>query len=219
MSSSTYSRLLLSADFYRRFSDYDYILIYQLDCLVFSENLNRWCDMGFDYIGAPWVGLGPDGSAYVSRVGNGGLSLRKVRSFLRVCGATGGIRFFIQATRAVLTSELHDLEAYDRSDRLRKKLSILKDLFHGPQSYIANYSLNEDRFWSDRAKLFMPWFSIAPVELAMRFSFEGNPRFCFERTGHELPFGCHGWYKHDRGFWEPHLLDSSEVTRCKGLAI
>src|SRR5215813_2176546 len=53
-SEATYSCLLLTPTFYEAFSDYDYILIYQLDCLVFSSDLKYWCDIGYDYIGAPW---------------------------------------------------------------------------------------------------------------------------------------------------------------------
>ena len=40
---ATYSRLLLTPTFYQTLSDYDYILIYQLDCLVFSSDLKYWC--------------------------------------------------------------------------------------------------------------------------------------------------------------------------------
>jgi hypothetical protein len=55
-SEATYNRLLLTPTFYQAFSDYDYILIYQPDCLVFSTDLKYWCDIGYDYIGAPWFG-------------------------------------------------------------------------------------------------------------------------------------------------------------------
>ncbi|MBO7213161.1 MAG: hypothetical protein J6U99_01215, partial [Rikenellaceae bacterium] len=48
-----YNKLMLAAEFYDRFSDYDYILIYQLDGWVFRDRLNEWCSQGWDYIGAP----------------------------------------------------------------------------------------------------------------------------------------------------------------------
>ncbi len=48
----SYSRLLLSASFYRRFEGYRHILIYQLDSLVFSDALAEWCEAGWDYIGS-----------------------------------------------------------------------------------------------------------------------------------------------------------------------
>lgn len=83
----SYNMLMTEIDFYRRFSEYQYILIYQLDTFVFSDNLKYFCGMEYDYIGAPWI----DGLFYyksINRmiwyVGNGGLSLRKVDSFLRI---------------------------------------------------------------------------------------------------------------------------------------
>ncbi len=48
-----YNQLMLSTEFYRRFQKYEYILIYQLDCLVFSSDLSAWCQKGWDYVGAP----------------------------------------------------------------------------------------------------------------------------------------------------------------------
>src|SRR5712664_638129 len=53
--SDTYSELLLSKEFYQTFSEYQYILIYQLDALVFSDQLLEWCQTGLDYVGAPWL--------------------------------------------------------------------------------------------------------------------------------------------------------------------
>src|SRR5258706_2638121 len=48
-------RLLFSARFYEAFRDYEFILIYHPDALVFSDQLEYWCGQDFDYIGAPWV--------------------------------------------------------------------------------------------------------------------------------------------------------------------
>src|ERR1700724_4609739 len=48
-----YNRLMLTKNFYRAFAAYEYILIYQLDCLVFSPSLEDWCRKGWDYVGAP----------------------------------------------------------------------------------------------------------------------------------------------------------------------
>ena len=78
---STYNRMMLDEMFYIRFMEYEYILIYQLDAFVFYDALNEFCDLGYDYIGAPW----PMGVRYVKNVkecmwyvGNGGFSLRNV---------------------------------------------------------------------------------------------------------------------------------------------
>lgn len=80
----SYSELMLSPSFYERFEEYEYLLVYQLDAFVFSDRLLEFCAMGYDYIGAPihrhsanWIDIG-------CNVGNGGFSLRKISSTLRV---------------------------------------------------------------------------------------------------------------------------------------
>lgn len=98
-----YNKLMTSASFYDRFSAYTYILIAQLDAYVFTDQLDDWCARGYDYVGAPWLkrplnklpfihwikvikdkkriakGLYSKIALY-DKVGNGGLSLRKVAS-------------------------------------------------------------------------------------------------------------------------------------------
>ncbi len=100
-----YSRMLLSLDFYDRFRDREYLLICQLDAYVFRDELHDWCGQGYDYIGAPWGDApflrNPKLQRLLPwtvrhpvlarrlhrcdfRVGNGGLSLRRVQAFRRV---------------------------------------------------------------------------------------------------------------------------------------
>lgn len=80
-----YSRMMISPEFYLRFRKYEYILIYQLDCLVFSDELIQWCDRGWDYIGAPWLkNYGNNAKSGFQAVGNGGFSLRNVESHIKV---------------------------------------------------------------------------------------------------------------------------------------
>lgn len=79
-----YSELLLSVDFYKRFIHYDYMLIYQLDAFVFSNELLEFCDLGYDYIGAPVSRKVANWRSIGARVGNGGFSLRKIQSAINV---------------------------------------------------------------------------------------------------------------------------------------
>ena len=99
-----YNRLMMSSCFYDRFLDSEYILIHQLDTFAFRNELLDWCEKKYDYIGAPWM-LKPkyrkwhvklflylkSFGYFIQRrpfwptmlgdkVGNGGLSLRKVAS-------------------------------------------------------------------------------------------------------------------------------------------
>ena len=85
-----YNELMLSAGFYKRFLNYQYILIYQLDAYVFENQLDYWEKANYDYVGSPWL-ISPQIASnkkpkvnvqhwFVNRVGNGGLSLRKVKT-------------------------------------------------------------------------------------------------------------------------------------------
>jgi hypothetical protein len=67
---SEYSQLLSSLEFWKLL-DGEKILIYQEDSIIFKNNINDF--LKWDYIGAPWPKNNNDN---VSRVGNGGLSLR-----------------------------------------------------------------------------------------------------------------------------------------------
>lgn len=103
-----YNKLLLSPFFYKLFLDYEFILIYQLDAFIFQNNLHEWCTKSYDYIGAPWYDtsnsfrfyqkMAKSNNLFINclknridfnkgekiHVGNGGLSLRKVKTFYNI---------------------------------------------------------------------------------------------------------------------------------------
>lgn len=98
-----YSNLLLSSDFYHRFDDCEFILIYQLDGFIFADRLQEFCDMSFDYIGAPVPRVGwPGMQGYV---GNGGVSLRKIKSFCRVLSYINPYDIMLHFHRNLCTAE------------------------------------------------------------------------------------------------------------------
>ena len=154
-----YNAMMQNIDFYKRFQEYRYILIYQLDAFVFSDRLLEMCSYGYDYIGAPWL-TGyfhyKDESHCIWRVGNGGFSLRKIDSFI--------------------------------------ELLSTKD--------IINYDENEDFVFSISDS---NSFKVAPLEIALKFSFEREVRKCFALNNDELPFGCHAWEKYDLEFFAPFI--------------
>ena len=85
----TYSQLLMSQFFYEPFLSFDYMLIYQLDAFVFYDALEEFCQLGWDYIGAPWpISWGKATPTKTLRVGNGGLSLRKVKACYKLLTET-----------------------------------------------------------------------------------------------------------------------------------
>lgn len=168
-----YNKLMLQPDFYKRFLDSKYILVYQLDAFVFSDQLSYWCSLSYDYIGAPWFGvdwfdefdkpgLGNLWKYFGENkcmVGNGGFSLRRVRSSL--------LALFLLRDRA------------------------------------KNWEHNEDIFWSFEVPNNLPFFRKPSLDIALKFSFELNPRDCFQSNNGSLPFGCHAWEKYDIDFWRP----------------
>jgi hypothetical protein len=204
-----YSRLLVTEEFYRAFADYECILIYQLDCLVFSRELEEWCHRGWDYVGAPWFKDHSDNASEgLWAVGNGGLSLRRVASALNV----------LTSTRLVDDPEVRGPQTrqFDSLPRLRKVLIALRTFFLGRgyhnhvrwliREFEKHPKFHEDLFWAFGARRVVPDFKIATPQQALGFSFEAAPRYCFEENLSRLPFGCHAWAKYDRAFWEPYLL-------------
>ena len=191
---SGYNELMLSAAFYEVFLSFEYLLIYQLDAFVFSDQLKYWCDQNYDYIGAPWLrqsdhinvfekfilniksllykrynvskdGI-PNAKQFVKAVGNGGLSLRRVEKFHELC-----IRFS------------HIAEEY-----------ISK----------AQSEFNEDIFWSVALNRKKKHLKIPNYKIALKFSIETYPELAFKLNHNVLPFGCHAWDKH-LDFWRPLL--------------
>lgn len=77
----SYNWLCKTVDFYRPFAErgYDYVLVHQLDCWCFEDRLDYFMDMNYDYYGGP-ISAGCWNEREM--VGNGGLSLRKVKPFI-----------------------------------------------------------------------------------------------------------------------------------------
>lgn len=204
----SYNKLLLSEELYSAFSGYKYVLIAQLDAIVFKDELELWCSKEFDYIGAPWSQrFRTDSRKDFEIVGNGGFSLRNVQSALRVLSKK--------------VSQHPDYTIgypprwwyWKRVRRLMLFLGSIRKLL--PNITIENFldihfNANEDIFWGVHAKRLDPLFKVAGVDDALRFAFESNPRGSFEKIGKKLPFGCHAWAKYDRKFWDEVLLNTLE---------
>ena len=90
-----YNKLLTSESFYRCFKEYEYMLILQTDAIILKNELMKWVDFRYDYIGAPWPkGFSlpiisnkfplKNGVLCTAFVGNGGLSLRNIDSSIRL---------------------------------------------------------------------------------------------------------------------------------------
>jgi len=205
-SATAHTRLMLSPKFYESFKEYKYILLYHLDALVFSDQLMQWCATDLDYIGAPWLNCRDTPYVKVSKVGNGGFSLRKIESFLRVINSR---TYAVQPTeywKLFYASQPGHIRLLNLPKKYLKYLRIFNNAKWEMSQWHRVDSHNDDVFWSNVAVKYYPEFKVASVETGLRFAFEVAPRWCFELTNSTLPFGCHAWPKYDRDFWEPYLL-------------
>lgn len=198
-----YNKLLTSIEFYERFVKFDYLLIFQLDAFVFKDELEDWAEKEYDYIGAPWKEgwASAQIDAPFKGVGNGGFSLRKIQSHLRVLRSFS----YIEGPRLLagrwlkrpLPEKLRALPEFFA------KLTFRNNTFH----LFNDYRGNEDVFWGYHAARNFKWFSVAPIEEAIQFSFETHPKESFKLNKERLPFGCHGWWKYDLEFWKPFIQE------------
>ena len=204
-----YSQLLVKEEFYRAFVEYEYILIYQLDCLVFSSGLEGWCEAGWDYVGAPWFkDYREDTSEGFWAVGNGGFSLRRVARAIEVLSSKRLLDD--PKVRGEKTEKFGAVPALRRTVVTLRRF-LLERGYHNTVGWLVEElgkypNFHEDLFWSFYARSVVPEFKIATPQEAVRFSFEMAPGYCFQANGERLPFGCHAWSKYDREFWKPFLL-------------
>ncbi len=208
-SNQGYNKLMISKQFYQAFKNYEYILIYQLDSLVFSDQLLQWCERGYDYIGAPWfVDVIPEMNWSVQDcVGNGGFSLRKVGTFLKVLNRYYSHSYRLKESLIQSYRFVQKITAFIKKQILSGSKSNQKIDFLKKQSDIGQ----EDIFWSIKTRDLYPTFNIPPPEEAVSFSFEVNPQYCFQKNGYRLPFGCHAWTKYDLKFWETFMFNANSI--------
>lgn len=209
--------LMMSPELYDAFSAYDFVLIYQLDSLVLSDELQSWCEEAWDNIGAPWTRRAADGTLLLTGVGNGGFALRRVESCVRVGRLARRpvprlrtlIWFGAPFARRLVTHLPRTIRKIATSSH---KARTTAAILYGALASTRSSFMAEDKFWSEMAPRLDPTFRIPPPERALSFAFETNPRECFELNGQRLPFGCHKWWGYDRDFWEPHLMGSASGT-------
>ena len=191
-----YNRLMLSDEFYRAFTDKEYLLIYQLDAFVFQDDLAYWCSQNYDYVGAPWLrdrdftgpadqiwfgikqriatffnlkkadGVTPREIINLNGIGCGGFSLRRVSAMLRCLGPFS-----------------HKIDQYNKN---------------------SAHHYHEDVFWGVEVNRHWPHLRIPSYREAVRFSIEFYPKWAVEHYNDgKLPFGCHAWNIHGTDYWRP----------------
>lgn len=91
-SQRSYSDMCEAWQFYDAFSEYEFMVIYQLDAWIFEDRLEYFIQRGYDYIGAPHL-IGFAGHEKYGENGNGGFCLRRIKPFIEVCKKTDFSRF------------------------------------------------------------------------------------------------------------------------------
>jgi hypothetical protein len=189
-----YNKLKLSRYLYSLFNDYEFLLTYELDAFVFTDELDAWCRMPYDYIGAPWFKGHDRPTKELYGVGNSGFSLRRIGAVKKVLR-----KMYMYS----IAHEKHNSNPV--KDGL--KSGLFKLLSAGRENYsIQRFtSLYEDHFLCEVAAKKNPGFRIAPIAEAMKFSFETNPELLYNMNEQKLPMGCHAWDRYNLDFWRPHI--------------
>ena len=200
ISCESYNFLKMSKSFYERYSQYEYLLTYELDCFVYKDELFQWCEKKFDYIGAPWFEgyFSASLDAKILGVGNSGFSLRRIAACLDVLNSFNYGEYFKEKLAknmekgGILSALREEVKNYFLYRSKYGKVSML-----GP--------IHEDGFWCQKVGEKIKSFRIASVEDAISFSFEANPSRLYEKNNTQLPFGCHAWSLYNLEFWRPHI--------------
>ena len=208
---STYSWLLLTPEFYRRFETYEYMLLYQLDAWAFRDELEYWCRKGYDYIGAPFVQTYGNVEEVVT--GNGGFSLRKISAMLRVLNNTGQRMF----TPAQLKAFFKYYIARGEYFQALKPLLRLSGLYPNTRRKYLEQIRHEKNNSEDKVFTFMSkeftddGLTMPSIEEAALFSLDIDPKRFFQR----LPFGCHAWMKGSAPFWKEYIPVLTEEIKVE----
>lgn len=202
---NSYNRFCLNAELYNRFFEYDYMLIYQLDAWVFSDQLIKWCQQGYDYIGPPLFNDWSSNYPYFIEGCNGGFSLRKINFFLSLLNSSKRIHSFKQIWN----------QSHYFSDYIKFIPRILLGLKRTPLQYIKkklDQGFNEDIIISIflRNTQFTP--NIPSAQIATNFAFEKYPTILYKKNKNQLPFGCHAFMKYEYNlFWSKFIHINDET--------
>jgi len=185
------NRLMTSEIFYRRFQDYDQMLLVHADVLLLKP-LDPLLKVRYpwSYAGAPWVGYRPGGRLKLECVGNGGFSMRRIPDFLDVLTGSS-IPFFPQHTTfhkglALWACLLGCHAARFNRERL---------------SHVMNrHEILEDVYWSKVAQALSRRYTVAPIREAMALSYESFPAYVHSQNHGRLPYGVHAWWRFDVDF-------------------
>ncbi|MEO6719098.1 MAG: DUF5672 family protein [Ferruginibacter sp.] len=190
---------------YQRFINYKFLMYYELDAWVFSDQMEYWCNKEWDFIGAPWFEHLETGySSKIVGVGNGGFCLRRNRSCVRLAKR---VKFLKKLRKTWIRSYLQGIVSFEKVvNAFRKPLHIRNMEALTPM--LLDQNIIEDFYWTKKIAVVFDDFKVATIEDASRFSFEVNPSLLYKMNDQQLPFGCHGWEKYEPAFWKEFIHES-----------
>ena len=207
-----YNKLKISRYFYELFKDFEYLLTYELDAWVFRDELEYWCNKGYDYIGAPWFeGFGNPVSDIIIGVGNSGFSLRNIQKCLII---SKRVDRFKRIRKFWFQFHLQGIFRFEQIIKRFPKLLNLRTPGNLNELLLDHLLFNDDRYWGIHIYSIFCDYKLSSFKDAAKFSFEANPIYLFKENNYSLPFGCHAWEKHEHEFWRKYILrESSEVNK------
>lgn len=189
---SGYNKLMLSDIFYQKFMAFEYLLICQTDVYVFKDDLLKWCNKEYDYIGAPWLASKRNflnkalftlrnnfkkkkkSTDHFFKVGNGGFSLRKV-------------------------AKMHEITTQQKEN--------IKQV-QGNRNRHSHHI--EDVYFSLVAPT-LTNMNIPDYKEAVDFCIDRKPHIGVKLNNNKLPFACHGFNKPKvQAFWQPYIEKSEK---------
>lgn len=217
-----YNSLMLTKELYQRFATYEYMLIYQLDAWVFRDELDEWCMKGYNIIGAPIAIMKDKNVALVPDVYNGGFSLRKPSYCISILNYKGPLLKpgkiwqmnpsggWWQRIKNVLLFVPKCLGFRNNVRYLQRNRYINEDLFF---NLIFNKDWGGKNIFDEKKQWLHAEFP--PMNEAVAFAFEMQPRALYNLNHTTLPFGCHAWEKYDKEFWKSYIMiekdESSQI--------
>lgn len=186
---NTNQALLMSKRFYSYFKDYDYILYHKLGCIVFGndEDLEKWADKEYSYIGAPWFkkSKNHDRRSVAGGAGIGSLSLRHVPSFLNT----------FKKDKISLTPYNRQSKQFFLEWRYWNRLKRFGAWVHMQQlirnrgaahHMLRRFDKPEDMFWAFFAVQINQGFKLSSFDDGYKFAIEHTPYAVYHDV---LPFG------------------------------
>jgi hypothetical protein len=205
---ATYNRLLLTQEFYELFVAYTYILIYQLDAYVFTDQLDWWTSKNYDYIGGR---IYAHNTIYDKRnircTGVGGFSLRKVQSFIAAIQKDKKIFFLCDLKDAV--------QPFNWKGKLPRYFQFLICYFlcrlkvsskNSGLEYLG-LSINEDIVFGQYVPKYYPTFKVVPEDEALLFCIDQYVKEELRSLQGKMPFGAHAWWTSPDNLsaWHPYI--------------